>query len=101
MGQGLEGREGRVHMCYYPADPPFHATSVLSGTRVLRVLYVVMDTPCFVVACVCVGVAAECARVRPMAPCSVSTKRFLFPIMHKRRVCAKSASASNNDFNMR
>ncbi len=27
-----------VHMCYYPAAPPFHVMTVLFGTRVVRVL---------------------------------------------------------------
>ena len=49
----------------------------------------------------CVGVAAECARVHLMALGSVSTKRFMFIIMAKRRDYARSASASINDLNKR
>jgi hypothetical protein len=30
---------------YYPAAPPFHVIAVLSGTRVVRVLYVWVATP--------------------------------------------------------
>ena len=76
--------------------------AVLSRTtRVVRVLCVWVATPSFVAVCVCVGVAAECAWLRLMARGSASTKRFLFLRMPKRRDCAKSASACNNDLNMR
>jgi hypothetical protein len=54
-----------VQTCYYPAAPSNDAMAVLSGTRVVRVLCV---APCCVAACVCVFVAAECARVRLIAP---------------------------------
>jgi hypothetical protein len=90
-----------VHMCYYPAASPLHVMAMIPGTRVVRVLCVVMAAPCSVVACVCVGVVAQCARLRPTAPGSASTKRFLFFIMHKRRDCTKSASEPNIDLNMR
>jgi hypothetical protein len=53
-------RDG-VRMCYYPAAPPFHVMAVHSGTRVVRVLCVVMVVPCWVVSCVCVEIAAGCA----------------------------------------
>ena len=45
----------------------------------------------------CVGVAAECARLCFIAPGSVSTNRFVFLITSKRRDCAKTVSASIND----
>jgi len=99
MGQGLEGGEGRDVIVLHPATPSFHVMAVLSGTRVARVLRVWMATPCCVAACVCVGVAAECARLRLMALGSASTKRFMVLLMPKRRDCAKSVSASNNDLN--
>jgi hypothetical protein len=54
----------RVQMSYYPAAPQFHVMAVLSGTRVVRVLCVWVAAPCCVAACVCVGVAAECARCK-------------------------------------
>ena len=88
-------------MCYYPAASPFHVMAVLSGTRVVRVLCVWVATPYCVAACASVGVAAECAPLRLMAPGSASTKRFLFLIIPKRRDRAKSVSASNNDLCMR
>ncbi len=50
-----------MQMCYYPSVPPFYVMTVFSGTRVVRVLCVVMDAPCCAVVCLCVGVAAECA----------------------------------------
>ena len=75
--------------------------TVLSGTRVVRILCVSVATPCCVAACVCVGVAAECVRLRLMVHGSASTKRFMFLIMPKRQDCAKLVSASSNDFNMR
>ncbi len=62
MGRGLEGSEGRGANLLLSRGPSFHVMAVLSGTRVVRVLCVVMAAPCFVVACVCVAVAAECAR---------------------------------------
>ena len=34
-----------IQMCYYPAAPPLYAMAVLSGTRVVRVLCMVMATP--------------------------------------------------------
>ncbi len=87
-----------VQMCYYPAAPPFHVMAVLSGTRVVRVLWVVMSAPCCVAACVCVGVAAECARLRLLTALGcASTKCFLFLIMSKRRDCAKAVSAPSID----
>jgi len=88
-------------MRYYPAVPLFHVMVVFSGTRVVRVVCVVMVVPCCVVACVCVGVAAECDRLRHMARGSASTNRFMFVIMTKRRDSANSASAINNNLNMR
>ena len=96
----LWGRVSKVvgagmQMCYYPAAPQFHVLAVLSGTRVVRVLCVRVATPCCVAACVCVGDAAECARLRLMARGSASTRRFLFVIMPNRRYCAKSVSASS------
>jgi len=131
----LWGRASKVvgagmQMCYYPVATQFYVMAVLSGTRVVRVLCVWVATPCCVAACVCVGVAAECARLRLMAPGSASTKeterkksltrghvkdigstvgvhsssstkRFLFLIIPKRRDCATFASASNNDSNRR
>ena len=57
MGQGLEGSEGRGANVLLSGGPPFHVMVVLSGTRVLRALCVVMDAPSCVAACVCVGVA--------------------------------------------
>ena len=89
-----------VPMCYYPAAPPFHVIAVLSGTRVVRVLCVVMAAPYYVVAFVCVGIAAKCARLRLTAPGS-STQRFLLLSMPKRGDCAKSKSASIDAFNRR
>ena len=86
-----------VQMCYYLAASSFYVMVVLSGTRIVRVLCIVMATPCYVATCVGVGVAAECARLRLTAPSSASTNRFL--IMPKRREVAKSVSASNNDLN--
>jgi hypothetical protein len=75
----------RMQMCYYPAAPLFHIMVAISGTRVVRVLCARVVTPCCVVACVRVGVAAECARLHLMPHGSASTKRFLFLIMPKRR----------------
>jgi hypothetical protein len=46
-----------MQMCYYLASPPFYVMAVLSETRVVRVLCMVMPPPCRVSACVCVGVA--------------------------------------------
>ena len=80
-----------VQLCYYPAAPPFHVMGVLSGTRVVRVLCMVMVAPGCAFAWVCVGVAVECA----------STKRLMFPILPKRRYYALSVSVSINDLNMR
>ena len=102
----LWGRVSKVvgagmQMCYHPVALPIHVMAVLSGTRVVRVLCVWVATPSCVAACVCVGVAAECARVRLIAPGNAFTKRFMFLIMPKRRDCAKSVSASNNDLQMR
>ena len=74
-----------IQMCYYPVAPPFHVMAVLSGTRVVRVLCEWVATHCCVVACVCVGVVAECARLRLMALDSASTKCFLFIILPKTR----------------
>ncbi len=88
-----------VQVCNYPAAPPFHVMAVLSGTRVVRVLWVVMAAPCCVAACVCVGVAAECDWLRLTAPGSASIKRFLFLIMSKMQDCLKSASAPIIDLN--
>jgi len=34
-----------VLVCYYPVAPPSHVMAVLSGTRVVRVLCMVMATP--------------------------------------------------------
>jgi hypothetical protein len=91
----------RMQMCYYPAAPQFHVMAVLYGNRVVRVLCVWVATPCCVAACVCVGVAAECTRMRLMAHGSASTSCFMFLIMPKRRDCAKSVSASSNNLNRR
>jgi len=88
-----------VQMCYYPAAPPFYVMAVLSGTRVVRALCMLMATHCCAAACVCVGVAAECARLRLTAPGSASTKRSMSLIMPKRRECVKSVSAPNNNLN--
>ncbi len=52
-----------VQMCYYPVAPPLHVRAVLSGTRAVRVLCMVMAAPSFAAAYVCVGVAAECDRL--------------------------------------
>jgi hypothetical protein len=93
--------EAGEQMCYYPAASPCQVMAVLTGTRVVRVLCVWVAAPCCVAACVCVGVATEYGRLRLMAPGSASNKRFLFIIMPKRRDCAKSVSASNDDLNMR
>ena len=90
-----------MQMCYYPAAPPFHVMAVLSGTRVLRVQCMWVATPYYMAACVYVGVSAECAWWRLMAPSSASTKCFMFLIMPKRRDYAKSVSASRHDLNMR
>jgi len=87
-----------MQICYYPAAPPIHELAVLSEARVVRVLCGWVATPCCVAACVCVGVAAECARVRLMSPGSASTKRFMFLIIPQRRdSAAKSVSASRSD----
>ena len=56
MGQGPEGSEGRGANALLSGGPPFHVMAVLSGTRLVRVLCVVMVAPCCTVACVCVGV---------------------------------------------
>ncbi len=90
-----------MQMCYNPAAPPLYVMAVLSETRVVRVQYMVMATLCCAVACACVGVASECARLRLTAHGDVSTKLFLFLIMPKRRDCAKSVSASYNDLHKR
>jgi hypothetical protein len=90
-----------MQMCYYPAAPPFHVMVLLFGTRVVGILCVWVAIPCCVAACVCVKVAAECARLRLMVHGNAFTKRFLFLIMPEWRDCAKSVSASNNDLNMR
>jgi len=90
-----------VQMCYYPAAPPFHVMAVLSKTRVVRVLCVVMVAPCSAAACVCVGVVAECARQRLTTLGVASTTCFLFLIMPKRRECVKPEGASISDLNMR
>ncbi len=71
-----------MQVCYYPAAPPFHVMAVFSGTRVMRVLLcVVIVAPCCVAACVCVGVAAEFARLRLTVPSRSSNKRFSFLMM--------------------
>ena len=62
LGMDTKGVRIGVQMRYYPATPPFHVMAVLSGTRVMRVLCVMMVAPCVAAACVCVGVAAECDR---------------------------------------
>ena len=85
-----------VEICYHPAAPPISVMAVLSGTRVVRILCMVMATPCCAAACVGVGDAAECARLRLTAHGSACTKRFVFLIMPKRRDYGKSVSASNN-----
>ena len=90
-----------VQLFYYPAAPPFHVTVVLSGNRVVRFLCVWVATPCYDDACVCVGVAAEFARLRPTIPEKNASKRVLLLAMPRRRDCAKSASESNIDLNMR
>ncbi len=90
-----------VHMCYYPAASPLHVMAVIPGTRVVRVLCVVMAAPCSVVACVCVEVEAKCARFRLTAPGSASTKRFLLLIIPMRRDYDRSVNVSSNDLNMR
>jgi len=100
MGQGHEGIEGRGAMCYCPATPPFHVMAVLSGTRVVRILCVVVATPHCMAAYVCVGVAAECARLYLTAHGRPSTKRFMFLIMPNRRDCAKSANEFSIDLIM-
>ncbi len=61
-----------MQICHYPAALPIHVMAVLYGTRVVRVLCVWVATPCYVVAFVCVEVAAECARVRLIAHGSAS-----------------------------
>jgi hypothetical protein len=101
MGKVSKVVGARMQMCYYPAAAPFHVITVLFGTRVVRVLCGWVATPCCVAACVFVGVAAECARLRLMASGNASNKCFLFLIMSKRRDCANSMSASSNDLNMR
>ena len=63
MGQGLEGSVGRgANVLISGGTAPFHMMAVLYGNRVVRVLCVWVAAPCCVAACVCVGVAAECAR---------------------------------------
>ncbi len=90
-----------MQLCYYPAAPLFHIMALLSRTRVVRVIFVWVDASYSEVACVCVGVAAEIVRLRLTALGSASTKRTVFLIMPKGRDCAKSASESSNDLNMR
>ena len=90
----------RVQMCHNPAVPLSHVRAVLSGTPVVRVLCMVMASPCCAVVRVIAGVSTECARLRLTAPGSASTKCLYFLIMPKRRGCAKSVSASNNELNM-
>ena len=102
----LQGRVSKVvrtgvQMCYCPAPPPFYVMAVFPVTRVVRVLCMGMEIPYCAVACMCVGVADECAHLRLTAPCSASTKRCVFLKMPKRRDCAKSVSASSNDLNRR
>ena len=75
--------------------------AVLSGARIVRVLCAWVAAPCCVATYVFVGVAAECVRLRLMAPGTASTKRFLLLMISRRRDCAKSVSASNNDLTMR
>ena len=100
-GIDLEGGGGRDANVLLSAAPPFYVMAVLFETRVVRVLCVRVATPCCVAACVCVGIAAECAWLRLMAHGSASTKCFLFLIMPKRLDCARSVSASNDDLNRR
>ena len=57
-----------LQMWYYPTAPPFHVIAVLSGTCVVRVLCMAMVAPYCAVACVCVGVATKCARLRLTPP---------------------------------
>ena len=102
----LWGRVSKVvgagmQMCYCPAAPQFHVMAVLSRTRVVRVLCALVATLCCVATCVCVGAAAECARLRLMALGSDYTKRFMFLILPKRRECTRLVSASSNDLNKR
>ncbi len=94
------GEKAELQMCYYPAAPPLHVIVVLTGTRVVRVLWVLMAAHCCVDTCVCVGVAAECARLRLAALDSAFSKRCMSLIMLKRQDCAESVSASSNDLNM-
>jgi len=100
-GRVLKLMRAGVQMWYYPAAPPFYVMVVLSGTRVVRVLCIVMATPLCAAAYVGVGDATECARLRLTAPSSAYTRRCIFVIMPKRRDRAKSVSASNNDLNLR
>jgi hypothetical protein len=79
MGQGLEGGEGRGANVLLSGGTTILCDGAAPGTRVVRVLDVVMAAPCYAAASVCVGVAAECARLRLTAPGSVSTKTLLVP----------------------
>jgi len=81
MGRVSKVVSAGVQMCYYPVAPPFYVMAVLFGIRVVRVLCMVMYTPCYAAACVCIEVAAECAWLRLTALGSASAKRFMFLIM--------------------
>ena len=73
--------------------------AVLSGTRVVRILFVRVATLCCRAAKEGDGVAVEFDRRRLNSPGSTSTKRFLLLIMPKRRDCTKSARESRSDLN--
>ncbi len=73
--------------------------AVLSGTRVVRVMYVWLAVSCGVTGRGCVVSAAECALMLLLFPGSVSIRRFLLLMMPRRRDCAKSVRESSSDLN--
>ncbi len=62
-----------------------YAMVELSGARVVRVLCVCVDAPCYWAAEVCVGDAFECARSW-LTPLGIAAhEHFLLPMMLKKR----------------
>ena len=101
MGQGFKDGGGRGVNVLLSGGTAISCNVGAFWDSRSAVLCVWVATPCCVAAYVCVGVVAECARLRLMALGSASTRRFLFLIMPKRRYCDKSVSASINDLYMR
>ena len=74
------GSGGHIYMLVSGADIIYMMT-VLSCTRVVRVLCVCVAVSCCVTACVGAGAAAECARLRLTIP-TASRVRFLVCAVH-------------------